>query len=134
MDMKEVIAELYMIEDEENNRQCSTKMLSIAVEMNHASMLRAIADRFGKSLSAFAGEILEDITKEAFLHLTDDDRKALAVKADQETTDLVLKSFGAPDAIHFKNHDGELTKENRYWQTLVEVWEKADQERGEGEQ
>lgn len=121
MDMKKAIKELYEIENEEGYREATSRMLSIAVGADHASMLRAIADRFGKSLSSFAGEILEDAVKEAFFYLTDEDKKDLSVKADQETSEYLGKRGVTITSI---GPNGEQSG-TQYWQGIAAAYLKA---------
>lgn len=101
MDIKRLVIEMYDHESEKDFRDSTRKMLSISLGANQASMLRAISERFGKSLSSFAGEILHDAIEETFLFLSQEDKDALALKADTETTQF-LKS---------KCIDGDIT----YW-------------------
>lgn len=124
MDMKAIINDLYEVENEEGYREASSKMLSIAVGAEQASMLRAIADRFGKSLSAFAGQILEDAVKEAFFHLSDEDKKELAVKADQETSDYLDKRGITVTSV---GPNGNQTG-SQYWQGVAGYYLRASKD------
>lgn len=114
MRMKRVMQELYQEEDRE--RQVKTKTLSIAVEVDEASMLRAISDRFGKSLSSFAGEFLEDVTRELFMYLTDEDKRELAKKADKETQDYLEKQGVDLEWVH--DFNGSYGR----WQIIASDW------------
>jgi len=118
MDMSKVISEMYDDESMQDYHEAKTKMLSIAVDADHASMLRAIADRFGKSVSAFAGEILENATKEAFFYLSDEDKKTLSEKADQETSDYLKKrGVNATGTDYAGDYEG-----SRHWQGITHIY------------
>lgn len=123
MDMKKVVAEMYEYENEDAYHEAKTKMLSIAVDADHASMLRAISERFGKSLSAFAGEILEQATMEAFYHLSPDDKQQLAEKADKETSEyLVKRGIKVNGTDYAGDYEG-----SRHWQGIAHVWTRGEQ-------
>lgn len=124
MDMKKVIEEFYMFEAEDSYHEAKTKMLSIAVDADHASMLRAVAERFGKSLSAFAADILENAVKESFLFLTPDDRQKLAEKADKETSEyLVKRGINQTGTDMQGDYEG-----SRHWQQLAEMMNRKNEE------
>ena len=124
MDMKKVISEMYDHENEDAFHEAKTKMLSISVDADHASMLRAISERFGKSLSAFAGSILEEATLEAFWHLSDEDKVQLAEKADKETSEYLAKR-----GIKVTGTDMQGDYEgSRHWGGYAHVWAQGDKQ------
>lgn len=50
-----------------------------------ASMLSAIAKRFGRSNASFGGEVFSDGVRMLFLALSSEDRRKLAAEADADT-------------------------------------------------
>jgi len=109
MDMKSTIEQLYDHESSAEDYEARFKMLSISVPADEAAMLKAIAERFGQSLSSFAGEILSEAVREAFFHLTQADKDALAVKADADTEEYFKKKGFS----FFEREDGSYSR----WQS-----------------
>jgi len=116
MRMKRTMEELY--ERESAEHESKTKMLSIAVPVDEASMLRAIADRFGQSLSAFAGEILEEATREAFIYLSEEDKRELAQKADADPHQYLEKQGVVVDWTNSDTMNGKYGR----WQIIASNW------------
>lgn len=121
MNIKRVIEEFYMAEDEQGVREAETKTLSIAVTADTASMLKAIAERFGKSVSSFGGEILEDATMEAFMSLIEEDKVRLSEAADSETTEYLAKR-GVSES--WMNSEGQEVQGRRHWMFMTERFKK----------
>lgn len=123
MDIKTIINDFYQQEAEDSMHEATNKMLSIAVPIDEAAMLKAIAERFGRSLSSFAGEMLTDLTKEAFLFLSPTDKELLAVKADREVEEYLRK----------KDIDFEWLPEGRdggygRWQSYSAICNRAEED------
>ena len=123
MDIKKAVSDMYQFESEDSLQEAKTKMLSIAVDADHASMLRAISERFGESLSSFAGQFLEDFTKEVFFHLTDEDKLLLAEKADKETSEYLSKRGIKVTGI---DHAGEY-EGSRHWQGIAHIYTRSEE-------
>jgi hypothetical protein len=114
--MKKMIDELYQQSNENAYRQVSQKMLSISVPSEDASMIKAIADYFDQSLSNFCSEILCSSIREAFSHLTPEDRLRIAAIADELTTEHHKKQ-GISETTDFGNI--QLIG-SYYWQMIAD--------------
>ena len=80
--VKGMIQELYEQANENSYRQASQKMLSVSMDCNEASLIKAIADHFNQSVSNFCSEILSNAVREALLYLEPEDRTRVAFAAD----------------------------------------------------
>ena len=93
------------------------KMLSVAMPAEDASMIKALSDHFGVSLSTFCSEILTSSMREAFSKIkTNEERSTLAIKADKITTEY-FKKQGISESSQF----GDVTVEGSvYWRTIID--------------
>jgi cell division protein ZapA (FtsZ GTPase activity inhibitor) len=114
--IKKLIDQLYQQSNENAYRQVSQKMLSVSVPSEDASMIKAIADYFDQSLSNFCSEILCSSIREAFAHLTPEDRLRIAAIADELTTEHQKKQ-GISETTNFG--DIELFG-SYYWQMIAD--------------
>jgi len=90
--------------------------VSFKVTVDTASLLHAIADRFGQSRHSLGGEILDDMALSMFAALDRDDRREIAKKADDLTTDYMLKK-----GFTNERHGITGTLENRFgkWEMMA---------------
>ena len=111
------IDELYSIAHASDYAEAKQKMLSVAVPAEDASMIKAVADHFGVSLSTFCSEILTSSVREAFAKVkTNEERISLARKADDLTSESLKKQ-----GISESSQVGDVTIEGSvYWRSIVD--------------
>lgn len=86
------------------------KTVTFNFPVEDASMLSAIAKRFGRSNASFGGEVFSDGVRMLFLALSSEDRRKLAAEADAETRSF-LESKGWKVTDHAGNHaDGRWSR------------------------
>lgn len=115
--MKSMITELYAQSRENHRREITQKMLSVSLPLEDASLIKAISERFGQSVSTFCSEILQSSIREALMHLTVDDRERIAYEADGFTSEHQEKQGIS------ESHDcGDVTVLGSfYWRQICDV-------------
>jgi len=86
-----MIKEFYEMESASEHQEAQHQSVSFKVSVDTANLLTAIAERFGQSRHSLGGEILDGVALSMFAALNDEDRQVLATKADDLTTDYMLK-------------------------------------------
>ena len=113
------------MEMEDDVRDQTQRTVTFNFPAEDASMLAAIAKRFGKSNAAFGGELFAEHVRELFIGLGPEDRAKLAAEADAETT-RYCESKGV--TIGFTS-DGKTHQGSRHWSTLADICNRTDEER-----
>jgi hypothetical protein len=119
------IEELYRMEIEDDVRDQTQRTVTFNFPAEDASMLAAIAKRFGKSTAAFGGELFAEHVRELFIGLGPDDRTKLAAEADAETT-RYCESKGI--SMQWTNDKCELVNGSRHWATMADICNRTDEE------
>lgn len=102
-------------------QEASTRSITITFSAENACMFAAIAKRFGKSTSAFGGDVFEPAVQEMFQALDPQDRMTVATESDVELT-RYLKSKGITST------DSEGGEESMTWRRYAAVLNRVDQE------
>lgn len=116
------IQDQYRLEIEEEYREQTTRTITVTFTADKACMFAAIAKRFGKSVSAFGGEVFEPAVIEMFLALSPEDRLAVATETDLELT-RYLESKG------IKRTNDEGGNESLTWRRYAQICNQHDAER-----
>lgn len=110
------------MEIETDVRDQTQRTVTFNFPAEDASMLAAIAKRFGKSTAAFGGELFAEHVRELFLGLGPEDRTKLAAEADAETT-----RYCESKGVTITHGDGQ--KGSRDWATMADICNRTDEER-----
>lgn len=117
------IEELYRMEIEDDVRDQTQRTVTFNFPAEDASMLAAIAKRFGKSTAAFGGELFAEHVRELFIGLGPDDRTKLAAEADAETT-RYCESKGV--SMQYTS-GGETYQGSRHWASYADICNAVDE-------
>jgi len=112
------IEEQYRSEIEEEYREQTTRTITVTFTADKACMFAAIAKRFGKSVSAFGGELFEPAVNEMFLALSPEDRLTVG-----QETDLELDRYLSSKGITRTDETGEKPKT---WTRYAEICNQAE--------
>ena len=115
------IEDQYRLEIEDEYREQTTRTISVTFSADQACMFAAIAKRFGKSVSAFGGELFEPAVNELFWALSPEDRLTVGQETDQEL-DRYLTSKG----ITRTDETGETPKT---WTRYAQICNQREAER-----
>jgi hypothetical protein len=115
------IKDQYAMENMSEYQEASTRSITITFSAENACMFAAIAKRFGKSTSAFGGDVFEPAVQEMFQALDPQDRMTVATESDVELT-RYLKSKGITST------DSEGGEESMTWRRYAAVLNRVDQE------
>lgn len=107
-----LIEQFYMDESSEQYEESMTKTISVKLTIDHASMLKALCDRFNKPLSGLSGEILERAIYDMVIQLSDDDLKALCDKADDISGDYYKEKGIKSEWVGIK---GKTVDKPQHW-------------------
>ena len=113
------IQELYDAEVSAEVFEACQRTVTFNFPAEDASMFAAIASRFGRSTAAFGGEVFAEQVKHMFIALGPEDRRKLAIRAD-ESTSQYMQSKGWSE-------DGKPV-DNKTWQTYADICDRAERE------
>lgn len=113
------IQELYEAEVSAEVFEACQRTVTFNFPAEDASMFAAIANRFGRSTAAFGGEVFAEQVKHMFIALGPDDRRKLAIRAD-EATSQYMESKGW-------SSDGQPVND-KTWQTYADICDRAEKE------
>lgn len=91
MNGNEIVKELYETENENSMRENHSTSVTLRMSPASAAMLNAIAARFETSRYSLVEDQLNKFAKDAFLTLNDEDKEQIALVADKEVTEHMLK-------------------------------------------
>lgn len=120
MNGNELTKGLYMNESENALRDNHSASVTLRMSVSSAAMLNAIAARFETSRYKLTEDALNKFAKDAFAALDEDDRKSIALIADKEITELMLKK-GAK--IKSSGMSGDFEDEWSIWREEVLILE-----------
>jgi len=117
------IEEQYRLEVENEYREETTRTVTLTFSADRACMFAAIAKRFGKSVSAFGGEVFEPAVDEMFLALSPEDRLSVG-----KETDLELSRYLTAKGITSVDENGETPAT---WARYAQFCNQVDAEQGD---
>lgn len=123
MNGSKVTKELYMAENQGCMNEYYSASVTLRMSAGSAAMLNAIAARFDTSRYKLLEDELNAFAKDAFLALNDEDKKELALAADKEMTEAMLKK-GA--SIKTTGMAGTFENEWSQWRSELAMLEKYD--------
>lgn len=114
--MNRLVEQYYDNEHEASLDSIQYKTVSVKIRIQHESLLRAICDRFGASLSVAAGEIIKDAVEDMFLDLNDKDIVEISEKADIEAGKfLAEKGYKSK----FYGPSGDTENNDQHWSSAA---------------
>ena len=126
----EIIKEFYECEVEGMSRECVTTKFSVKTQTTTATMLNAIAKRFGTTRISLVESLLDNSVQELFSGLNESDKLIVAKEADKEATELMLKT-GMTWQV--SNVLGNFSNECKEWEASLVLKEKLAEYHSEEE-
>ena len=91
MNGNKIVNELYETENEGSMREDYSTSVTLRMSAASAAMLNAIASRFETSRYSLVEDQLNQFAKDAFNALNEEDKDQIALAADKEMTEFMLK-------------------------------------------
>ena len=124
---KNIVQDLYMIEQQENEMEVKNVKITVSMSVENAGLFTSLAARFDTTRIELLEPAFEDLAREMFINLAPEDRKRVAEIADHEATELYKKQGVKIKTV---GSEGSLN-EVQSWRNYADMCYKVDSEEEE---
>lgn len=114
-----MISEFYDDMDHDSKKEAFSMKISVSGQVSDVSMLDAIASHFGQTRTSIVADLLHNSVLEMYFALTLEDKQALSLVADTETSNQYAKKGITQTYCGVGLDQGETTDKDMTWRSYT---------------